>query len=118
MEHRIWTKADILNMALVGFRGKALPVFAEVSRSWRGAWGDGPIATSVMTAHTSAARLLYIFECGLQRDGNLCADATKFDKLHVLQCARQNDCSWDEQMCSQAATGGYPPVPGTAWRAV
>lgn len=79
MEHIVWEAADILN-DLADFVGKAFLFFGAVSRAWRGAWGNRPPETRVITADTSVAQLLHSLECGLHLAGQLCAAAAGFGR--------------------------------------
>ncbi|CAM9450385.1 unnamed protein product [Pylaiella littoralis] len=90
-ESSAMTNMDILASLLQFVPDKRFLFFASVSRSWRKAWGKRGTLTAHVSPDSSVAQLQFSFEIGLPRcRQKLCASIAGFDKLELLQCAREH----------------------------
>eukprot|EP00752_Nemacystus_decipiens_P015086 g13440.t1 len=65
------TQLDIVNWLIHFVDDEQHLFFAGVSRAWRGAWGERPLHTRAVTAHTTVRQLKQCFECGQPLEAKL-----------------------------------------------
>eukprot|EP00953_Heterococcus_sp_UTEX-ZZ885_P034627 17912-Heterococcus_DN1.PRE.2 len=120
--HDAVVETDALVKRVMEFVGPDQYLFAaSINRSCRQMqlvlgfeWAEGSssrkakLRTSFTAALASPARLQWAFSSGLkQKDGRTCSMAAYYNRLDILQWAREQGCPWDMRTCTWAARAGH-----------